>query len=867
MKAQTKSRLIKLSVVVVLLLAIALYLFGFRLKAADVKNYRNVRPFTEEGFLDVMEYGLNDENKLVAENERFELYFNEINSHFRLRDKLTSEVIQSNPGVEDIRPNELIGAKSATMELGYVDDRGSVKNINNYGYSIYHEGSNLVEEGHRTFSVKYIDGGFQVLYHVKKQDINFLYFPKYITREKFATFSENHQTILRTFYRVQDDLYQLSDSEYTSMKGGLRQTLYDVFYDENKESRYGYTEESIIEENEFYGFYDNKLDDPEFYIAVEVKLTDTGFETTILKDSIIELGRYRLTHLTIYPYLGAAVSEIDSVPTNGYLVVPDGSGAVIEFKPLTRSNIRPYNERIYGRDLSLLPFEKPEDKEMLSIPLFGMVKDNIGFAGIIKEGDTQASIRADVAGRDDDYYKVYPSYLLRENEIALIGTNYRPKEMNLWTKDIAPTDLVVEYVILAGEKNNYAGIAEAYRNYLIAEYNLEKLDLSSNPVVTLELLGAYDKKAYFIGVPYNQIKSLTTFKEAEEIMTELNNENIDLNVLFKGATNGGLKSSIQTRLKFESVLGGKKDYKHLQKTAEELNANLYLQVAISQASKYRRFTDKYTYSSQRLNGDHAKVHTYHLPTGLVYDLTGYNHSEDDFIISPKYYQSTFNKLEPQLLNSNINFVNVGNRLAGNYNKRAPIYRVDAINIQKEFLYGVNQKMMLTNPLGFAYASADYITDLPLSSTLYPIISYGIPLVQLVLSGYVDYTSKSINLMLTRNVDYNFLRILETGSNLKYTLTYENPNKLIDTEYNMYLSTYYQDWKDTLIEHYNELKQIGLHKYNLVGHERIQNNVFKVSYGDSINSVKLQIYINYDLRDVVVEGMTVKSLGYKVVSKE
>lgn len=49
--------------------------------------------------------------------------------------------------------------------------------------SIHHPKSVLFDDGLRTYSIKYIQDGFQVLYDIKDVDIDYLYFPKYLKPE------------------------------------------------------------------------------------------------------------------------------------------------------------------------------------------------------------------------------------------------------------------------------------------------------------------------------------------------------------------------------------------------------------------------------------------------------------------------------------------------------------------------------------------------------------------------------------------------------------------------------------------------------------------------------------------------------------
>ena len=75
----------------------------------------------------------------------------------------------------------------------------------------------------------------------------------------------------------------------------------------------------------------------------------------------------------------------------------------------------------------------------------------------------------------------------------------------------------------------------------------------------------------------------------------------------------------------------------------------------------------------------------------------------------------------------------------------------------------------------------------METTLYAILDYQIPLLQLVMAGKMDYTTVSLNLANERSVQYYFLKTIETGSNLKYTLSYDKSTELKDTNFNFYFS--------------------------------------------------------------------------------
>src|SRR5690554_2949927 len=182
---------------------------------------------------------------------------------------------------------------------------------------------------------------------------------------------------------------------------------------------------------------------------------------------------------------------------------------------------------------------------------------------------------------------------------------------------------------------------------------------------------------------------------------------------------------------------------------------------------------------------------------------------------------------------------------------------ETILIHEDILRNIeNQNVMLNSPFGFALPYVDQITDLPVDMTLFNILDYSIPLVQIALSGIVDYSTNSINMPSERDTQYKFLKVLETGSNLKYTLSYESSIKLIDSFHNKYLATEYVDWINDIVEQNKIINELKIHEGSIVDHERLAPNVFKTMYSNGV-----EIIVNYGITNATVDGITIPSLDF------
>jgi hypothetical protein len=834
------------------------YIFAFNMKKADLVEH-DLRAYDPNNFTDSNE--LTNIDRLVASNDDFELYIDETTSYFKVVDLRNNEVYLSNPDIEDpwvANPdrqitNSAIEKQKSTLEIQYFNQSGSLTTINNYNYSIYHPASILNDEGERTFGIKYIEDGVQIKYVIEDLEVDYLYFPKYLPKDVMESMDQFDllNRIAYTGYDEDRELYEIV--QYEDMSRLVKRRLYDIFYKDMD-----YTRDRAIEENESYGYFE-QFEKIRFEIAVEIVLTEDGIRTTILRDSIVENEATKIAKVSLYPLFGTAVS-VDEVgdPTEGYIVLPDGSGAVIDFNN-GKYFQNAYNKRLYGQDLTQLPYKMAEQQQKISMPVYGMVKENGGFAAIITEGDAMAWLNADVSERIDSYNKVFTSFSFREVESVVIGSGFNQYGVDLWTEEIVETDFSVEYTFLNGADNSYVGVAKAFKNYLIDSYGLSTKDQTTNTVLTTEFVGAYDRKEFFLGVPYYTNESMTTFDQAQEIVGLLKNKGLDtMNVLYQGAINGGLSQDLNDRVDFEKTLGGKKDYEALEAYLESLDIDLYQSINMVTAKDYHKAFDQFRYTASRIRGSHALMFNYHYPSRLPYSETNFEHSSDSYVINPLYYEAIFNRMNNDYTFDHIEMSLMGSMIAGHYSDDMMIYQQYALWLQERFLDSVDQGMMLNNPLYYAFENASYITELPVEATLYSIIDDQIPLLQLVLSGVVDYSSSSINLANDRSVEYQFLKHIETGSNLKYTLTYDDSRELLNTEYNYYMATDYRNWLDTIESQVKELDAIGIHNGTLINHERVSQNVYRVTYSHG-----LTILINYNLRAVTIGANIIPSLSYYI----
>ncbi|MFA6890197.1 MAG: DUF5696 domain-containing protein, partial [Bacilli bacterium] len=210
-----------------------------------------------------------------------------------------------------------------------------------------------------------------------------------------------------------------------------------------------------------------------------------------------------------------------------------------------------------------------------------------------------------------------------------------------------------------------------------------------------------------------------------------------------------------------------------------------------------------------------------------------------YYISPSYYQSVASRLFASYSKFGITgayLSDLGNMKVGDYSKNQEIYGYDSNRYQMATLADMQNKMdyiQLSTPYDYAFQYVDTAINVPVTSSTYGIFDQTIPFYQLVVSGLFDYSTELVNGASNRSANYYFVKALETGSNLYFQLSYENPNVLLETDYTQYFQTYYENWEDTIIDFNNRINATKIHEGRLINHERLAKDIAKVTYSNGV----------------------------------
>ena len=232
--------------------------------------------------------------------------------------------------------------------------------------------------------------------------------------------------------------------------------LYTLFYETGQ-----YTEDDLAADNEENG-YESEWSNLEIQVSLEYSLDGGDLMVRMPMESFAVNDEEVIPYsITLLPYfLSAGVDE------EGYFVVPDGAGAVIQFNN-DKVFATDYVSRIYGGDVLLNTEAISAADYSAMMPVIGAVYEKYAMLAIVEGGQGMAEINARISGKTDNYNSAYFTFYLTEKE-NVASTVSSSVMVNKYVQDTFSGSVVIRYkMVTDAEETNYTGLAHLYRQYLM----------------------------------------------------------------------------------------------------------------------------------------------------------------------------------------------------------------------------------------------------------------------------------------------------------------------------------------------------------------------------------------------------------------
>lgn len=589
----------------------------------------------------------------------------------------------------------------------------------------------------------------------------------------------------------------------------------------------------------------------DFKIPVEYTLEEDGLSAKIVTSEIEEETKNDadgkiLLEISLLPNITSFDSE-----TEGYYVIPDGSGALINFNN-GKLSAREYTAKVYGSDITSVPQNKPAVTEQVYLPVYGAVAGSEnGMLAVIHEGDSNAQISANVSGLSKSSYNLCSATFI----VRTTDTYYMNGEpLTVFEKrDIKTPVLEMKFCPISDEKVDYIDIAEKYREYLTKTDGVKPAE--NDISLYLDVYGGVEKVEPVLGIPVTRKKSVTSFEQTKEIVQKLVDGGADSIVLgYNNWTDDGIENKVDYDSKPSSLLGSKKKFKSMLSYFKDNNVDFYPVVnnkTFETGNGYWSFTD----TALRASGQYSKQISYNLAYGTENEM-----KDPISLLSPDVFGEIFDKLAKNYSKAGFSGVCIDDMtsvLYGDYSKDT-IVRNDMMLYIEEGLRNCREKVgsvLADTANAYVFKYTDHITNVPLSSSRFDIFDKDIPFYQMVMHGLIPYSTTSVNG--SADSEQLFLKAVASGSNLHFDLVYEDTSELKDTEYDIYYYANHRYWTDTITGEYKLLKDVlgGVKNEFITGYlDNGDETVTTYSNGTKIT-------VNYETGEISLDDSVYKLTDY------
>lgn len=562
---------------------------------------------------------------------------------------------------------------------------------------------------------------------------------------------------------------------------------------------------------------------------------------SVPSDSVMETQENRITALELLPFLGASIDS-----ENGYILFPDGSGALYEFGKHDVNSASFYQKDVYGDyfydyDKSIRDVETGVKKVML--PVFGIKQGEGAILAAVTKGQASTSIKLSPSGYIYEAARISPIFNYRysyEMETANAGAFVILQEKTRETSDFE-----VQYTFLAGEDANYSGMARVYRDFLLKNGLLNKSEYTSS--VSMDYLLSLQKPMML----WSENVAASTFSGGVDILKNLRENGIDnvkLNLL--GWQKNGY-NVYPSHFPVSGVCGGGSGLRSLLSEAEKLKGTVVI-------------NDNFFLAQNTQKG-------YSKRDDLAYNTKNKIYADNDevnFLMDVRAAKNTFsgswmNKAKDLTVNA-INLDDIARTFYANGSAQNPLKRTATESELSSMLEIADKNFSYVGVSGgnlYGLKYADFLYDIPESSSRDFVFDRDVPFFQMVVHGSLSYTAE-IPGNFSNDYEQTVLRWAEYGFVPYFSVSESSATALKDCYNEGVLVSSFADISAKITDTARQFEDsfASLRKVAIYSHQLKDNGLIEVRYENGT-----RVLINYSAEPLSDHGISVEPESFCVLT--
>ena len=595
-----------------------------------------------------------------------------------------------------------------------------------------------------------------------------------------------------------------------------------------------------------------------FVIPVQYVLEEDCLAASIISEGIEEEvwedpdtdpeKKQSVMNVALLPFMGAAGSDDE-----GYLIIPDGSGALIHFNN-GRTGAAIYQQDVYGRDDALTIRKAATTTYDVNMPLFGIVRNGRALMAVVENGDYQAQLNAMVNGQLTGYSNAYfaVQYIHMEANTIMPCSEHSTDVMLPTNTFRDMGNFTVRYYPLAAENATYADVAAAYR----AQLGLKE-SIADAATQQLEMVASIPSIDTFLGVPYESVRVLTSYEQAAQTLRDFAAEGLnDLTLRYTGWSKQSVRGKMVTGLDLDNRLGGKKAFDGLRQAVKETGAEMVLAVDLIDI-----YEDGNGYWSLFAATNSVNSTAKQVPEFL--QSTGYQDPEGKpwYLLSPDKVPEAARKLAENLSGQvdGVSLSMLGNTVYSSFGKTgisrtsAGMYWQQAL----ETLSGKIQTLSAKTASAYAFPYIEQVDATPCASSRFEVTDMEIPFYQMVTHGAMVLYTEPANE--DGNVRKALLRAIEYGMYPSWRVIAGDTALLSGTDYASWHAASLDAWREEIKNTAAWMAPLGVYAgMQMTGHEQVTATLSVTTYANGD-----MVLVNYGSEDAEHLGVTVPALGYAI----